>query len=110
MNKMTVLLFGVLTLCSVGFESIALAEKRTEDIGAAEFKEHCAVCHPDGGNIINPKKALLKKDREANGIRNEADIIKTIRKPGPGMTPFDEKTISEEEAQEVAKYILKTFK
>lgn len=78
--------------------------------GESEFKEHCAMCHPDGGNIINPKKTLHKKDRVANGIKTQADIIKTMRNPGQGMTTFDEKTIPEKEAKEIADYILKTFK
>ena len=108
MKKMTVLLVSVLTVCCVG--SVAFAEKASKETGEAEFKEHCAVCHLDGGNIINPKKTLHKGDREANNIRNEADIIKTMRKPGPGMTTFDEKTISDQEAKEIAKYIFKTFK
>ena len=108
MKKMTVLLVSVLTVCCVG--SVAFAEKASKETGEAEFKEHCAVCHLDGGNIINPKKTLHKGDREANNIRNEADIIKTMRKPGPGMTTFDEKTLSDDQAKEVAKYIFKTFK
>jgi cytochrome c6 len=108
MKKVTVVLVGVLTVFCVG--AIAFAEKASIDTGKAEFKEHCAVCHPDGGNIINPKKTLHESDREANNIKNEADIIKTMRKPGTGMTTFDEKTISDNEAKEIAKYILKTFK
>ncbi len=108
MKKVIVLLVGVLTVCGVG--AFAFAEKASKNTGEAEFKEHCAICHPDGGNIINPKKTLHKADREANKIRSEADIVKLIRKPGPGMTPFDEKTVSDAEAKEVAKYIFKTFK
>ena len=78
--------------------------------GETLFKQHCASCHPDGGNIINPKKTLKKKDREANGIRSKDDIVKFIRKPGPGMTSFDDKILSDKAAKEVAEYILKTFK
>ena len=108
MKKITVLLVSVFTVCCVG--AVAFAEKASKDTGEAEFKEHCAICHPEGGNIINPKKTLHKADREANNITNEADIIKTMRKPGPGMTTFDEKTISDNEAKEIAKYIFKAFK
>ncbi len=78
--------------------------------GGAEFKEHCAVCHPDGGNIVNPAKTLHKKDLDANGIKKPADIIAKMRKPGPGMTQFDNKTIPDKEAKMIAAYILKTFK
>ena len=78
--------------------------------GDTLFKQHCASCHPNGGNIINPKKTLSKKDREANGIKSKDDIVKYMRKPGPGMTSFDDKAISDKAAQELAEYIQKTFK
>lgn len=107
MQKMTVLLVSVIIMCCVA--AIAFAEKASKDKGEAEFKEHCALCHPGGGNIVNPKKTLHKKDREANNIRKEADIVRIMRKPGPGMTIFDEKTISDSEAKAIAKYIIKTF-
>ncbi len=77
--------------------------------GEALFKEHCAVCHPDGGNVVNPAKTLHKKDRDANNVKTVSDIIQRMRKPGPGMTQFDEKTIPDKEAKEIASYILKTF-
>jgi cytochrome c6 len=108
MKKTIVLLVGILVMCCVG--AVASAEKASNDAGAKEFKEHCAMCHPDGGNVVNPKKTLHKGDREANNVRTEADIIKIMRKPGPGMTTFDQKTISDDEAKGIAKYILKTFK
>lgn len=78
--------------------------------GEALFKQYCAVCHPEGGNTINPKKTLHKKDLDANRIRNKEDIVRLMRKPGPGMLPFDEKTIPDKNAKEIAEYILKTFK
>jgi cytochrome c6 len=105
---MIVLLVSVLAVCCVG--AVASAEKASNDAGAKEFKEHCAICHPDGGNIINPRKTLRKGDREANNVRTEADIIKIMRNPGPGMNAFDQKTISDAKAKDIATYILKTFK
>jgi len=78
--------------------------------GETLFKQHCASCHPDGGNIINPKKTLTKKDREANGIKSKDDIVKFMRKPGPGMTSFDNNTLSDKAAKEIAEYIQKKFK
>ncbi len=77
--------------------------------GEALFKQHCALCHPDGGNIINPQKTLHKKDRDANTIKTAADIVHLMRNPGLGMTKFDEKTILDKDAKEIAEYILKTF-
>jgi cytochrome c6 len=78
--------------------------------GKKEFERHCAVCHPNGGNIINVKKPLNKKSLEANGVKTAKDVIGKMRKPGPGMTSFDDKTISNKEAKAIADYILKTFK
>jgi cytochrome c6 len=82
----------------------------SEKQGESLFKEHCSLCHPDGGNIVNPKKTLQKKDLEANNIKSKDDILKLMRKPGPGMTAFDEKTVPEKSAKEIAEYILKAFK
>lgn len=80
-----------------------------EDAGETKFKQHCAVCHPGGSNIINPTKTLHKKDREANKIKTASDIMNLVRHPGPGMTQFDEKTLSSKDAHEIAEYIIKTF-
>lgn len=104
-------LLGVVLLMSCSMADKALAEKpATPSIGETEFKQHCTMCHPDGGNIVNPKKTLHKKDMDAHGVKTEADIMKLIRKPGPGMAAFDKKTISDDEAKEISKYILTTFK
>ena len=72
--------------------------------------KNCVVCHANGGNIINPAKPINKKTLEANGIRKPADIVRQMRNPGPGMTRFDEKTISDKEGKAIAEYILRTFK
>jgi cytochrome c6 len=87
-------------------------KKSAEESKAAEelFKHNCAVCHPDGENVINKDKTLHKKDLDEHGIKKPADIVKLMRNPGPGMKRFDEKTISDKDAIEIAKYILKTFK
>ncbi|MBP2679434.1 MAG: cytochrome c, class, partial [Deltaproteobacteria bacterium] len=37
-------------------------------------------------------------------------IVGKMRNPGPGMTRFDTKTISDKDAKEIAQYILKAFK
>ena len=77
--------------------------------GEALFKQHCAVCHPDGSNIMNAKKTLHKADRAANGVKNAADIIKKVRNPGPGMTKFDTKALPDNDAHKIAEYIIKTY-
>ena len=56
--------------------------------GEELFREHCAICHPEGGNTVNPLKTLWKVHREANNIKNKEDIIHTMRHPGKGMTEW----------------------
>ena len=58
---------------------------------------------------MNPAMTLQEKDREANGVTKPADIIATMRNPGPGMTKFDEKAIPDQDAKKIAEYILKAF-
>jgi cytochrome c6 len=79
-------------------------------LGEELFKLHCAVCHPNGENVINKDKNLHKEDLEEHGIKTPEDIVKLMRNPGPGMSKFDEKTISDKDAKDIAKYILKKFK
>lgn len=88
---------------------INAAEKK-ESNGAKLFQQHCAACHPGGGNIIKPAMTLHKKDRDAHGVKTAADIVGKMRNPGPGMTRFDAKTISDKDAKEIAEYILQAFK
>jgi cytochrome c6 len=78
--------------------------------GEEAFAQNCAVCHPNGDNIINPDKKLAKKSLAANGVRTAADIVNKMRKPGPGMTEFDQKAIPDATAKAIAEYILDTFK
>jgi cytochrome c6 len=78
--------------------------------GETRFTEHCAACHSDGGNLINPEKSLFKIAREKHGIKSADDIVKLIRNPGEGMIPFDQITLTDEQAHEIADYIIRTFK
>jgi cytochrome c6 len=101
---------SLITLALTAGGAVADTKKGEKIDGAREFQEHCAACHAGGGNIINAAKTLHKKDREANGIKTAKDIIKNMRNPGPGMTKFDRKTISDKEAKAIAEYIIKEFK
>ena len=110
MKKELIATICMLAVCSFATTSLADTKKGEKIDAAKEFKEHCAVCHPDGGNIVNAQKTLKKKDLQANGVKSAKDIIKKMRNPGPGMTTFDMKTISDKEAKAIADYVLKTFK
>jgi cytochrome c6 len=100
----TVMFFIVFLCHHIQAESSAKASP-----GERAFAKHCAVCHANGGNIINTSKPLYKKVLEANGFRKPSDIVRNMRNPGPAMTRFDEKTIPDKEAMAIAEYILKTF-
>jgi cytochrome c6 len=110
MKKVVTLSITMLALAAMTATCFADTKKGEKIDGKKEFEEHCAVCHPDGGNVVNPKKTLKKGDLEANKVMNAKDIIGKMRKPGPGMTAFDTKTISDKEAKAIADYILKNFK
>ena len=106
-NKMIIALVVVVGICCTAL--YAFAQKGSPNSGMSLFEANCKVCHPDGGNIINPAKTLHKKDRMANNVKTEADIVNKMRNPGPGMTKFDEKTITDKDAHIIAAYIIKTF-
>ena len=103
----TAVLFAICLSATSGFCDTKKGEKID---GKKEFEEHCAVCHPNGGNTINKTKTLDSKSLKANGVKSAKDIIAKMRNPGPGMTKFDEKTISNKEAKAIAEYVLKAFK
>jgi len=107
--KKAFILLSVLAIAALVVGATGTA-KGAGNTGEALFKQNCSPCHPDGGNIVNPQKTLHKKDREANGVKTASDIMGKMRNPGPGMTKFDENTISDKDAKEIANYILKTFK
>lgn len=98
--------FGLIVASVISIGGMVRADEKS---GEALFKQHCSACHPDGGNIINPKKTLHKKDMEANNIKTKEDIVKVMRNPGPGMLKFNDATIPNEKAKEIAEYILKTY-
>lgn len=77
--------------------------------GEGLFKQHCSVCHPNGGNIINPHGTLNKTHREAEKVNTVEAIVNKMRNPGPGMSKFDSKFLPDNDAKAIAEYILKTF-
>ncbi|MHB8173062.1 MAG: c-type cytochrome [Nitrospirota bacterium] len=95
---------------SIGLVLAATAAQAASPNGKALFQKNCAACHVNGGNIINPKLTLSKKDRYAHGVKTAGDIVKKMRNPGPGMTKFTKKMVSDKDAKAIANYIMKTFK
>jgi len=90
--------------------SAAQAAMKGELDAKSGYERHCAVCHPAGGNTINPAKTLKKASLQKSGIKTSQDIVAVMRKPGPGMTAFSKKEITDKEARAIAVYVLTTFK
>ena len=83
----------------------------TGKTGEELFKQHCASCHPNGGNTMNPQKTLGAKEMaERSNITKPEDIVKVMREPGPGMPKYDEATMSNNDATKISEYVLATFK
>jgi cytochrome c6 len=93
-----------------GLLTFSLAEMKSNKTGEELFKGNCAICHPDGGNIINPSKTLRKVDLEANKITTKSDIVMKMRHPGKGMSTWSAASLPDSYAEDIADYILKTFK
>ncbi len=93
----------IIATVAVSVSLMSVAAFAAETGGEAIFKAKCASCHPDGGNIINPKSTL-------KGIKDAKKITNKIRKGGGGMPAFDAKAISDADAKLLAGYIIKTFK
>jgi cytochrome c6 len=108
MKKLIISLAAALTVLFILHGHAVQASKANP--GEQAFQKNCAVCHKDGGNIVNPAKTLIKKDLEKNGVTKPSDIIAKMRNPGPGMTKFDEKTVPDKTARVIADYVWKAFK
>ena len=109
MKKGFMVLFLAVSLLLYGTAGFAKETAKGKS-GEELFQQHCSSCHPDGGNTVNPQQTLHKKDLNANKTGKAGDIVKKMRHPGPGMTQFDKKTITDKDAKKIAEYILNTFK
>jgi cytochrome c6 len=83
---------------------------RQTHTGEELFKQYCAVCHPDGGNISDPPRSLHGSVLRANHISTSRDIVRIIRNPRSRMIRFDVATLPDVDAMAIADYILTTFK
>ncbi len=104
------LILAIVFTIMILLSRISISADPAASSGESLFMKNCQICHKDGGNIINPKKTLSLQDRKANKMTTVEALIKNMRNPGPGMTSFDEKTISNAEARAIAEYVIKTFK
>jgi cytochrome c6 len=97
-----------LTACgSLGAKKPAMDPAAT---GRSLFEKHCAMCHPDGGNMVRPGKTLHRRDLDAANIKTVEDIVWVMRNPKVGMTRFHNDVLPDREARKIARYITETFR
>lgn len=78
--------------------------------GEELFRRFCHNCHPDGGNVSDPKRPLYGSALRRNHITTPEDIVRIMRNPLSRMIRFDAETVSDEDARRIAEYVLKTFR
>jgi cytochrome c6 len=78
--------------------------------GEALYKQYCASCHPDGGNVNDPKMNLHGSAMRANRITTPDDVVRIMRTPISRMIRFDAAMLPDREARAIGEYVLKTFK
>ena len=78
--------------------------------GEALFKQYCAACHPNGGNVSDPKRALYGSVLKSNHITTPEDSVRIMRHPLSRMIRFDASTLSDKDARAIAEYVLKAFR
>ena len=110
MKRIALLFFVLSVICLFSAFGVSVEGASKASKGEKLFMKHCSKCHPNGGNVVTVTKTLNPKDREANNVKTEEDIIKLMRNPGPGMVKFGKDVISEKDAKSIADYIMKTFK
>jgi len=88
----------------------ALPAPQTLRSGEALFQQYCSPCHPDGGNVSDPKRTLHGSDLRSNQITRPGDIVRIMRNPISRMIRFDSATISDQDAMAIAEYVLTAFK
>jgi cytochrome c6 len=78
--------------------------------GEELFKQYCAPCHPDGGNVSDPERSLRGSALRSHHITKPRDIVHIMRTPMSRMISFDAATLSDKDATAIADYVLYTFK
>ncbi|GFE60156.1 c-type cytochrome [Geobacter sp. AOG2] len=74
------------------------------------FKQYCAACHPDGGNVSDPERTLRGSVLRSHHIVRPEDIVRIMRTPISRMIRFDASTLSDRDARAIAEYVLYAFR
>jgi uncharacterized membrane protein len=88
------------------------ASSKEFSAGAKIFRTNCAGCHPQGGNIINPKLPLLGAPQLAAPETFLAFVRKPLRPDGSRgkMPAFSPTRISDQQARGLYEYLVNEFK
>lgn len=78
--------------------------------GEELFRQYCAPCHPDGGNVSDPERSLRGSALRSHHITKPHDIVHIMRAPISRMISFDEATLSDKDARAIADYVLYAFR
>jgi len=92
----------LLNLATAGATHAAVAEASP---GAALFKQHCAGCHINGGNIIRRGKNLKLKTLERDDLAT-VTAISTIAREGRGQMSGYADVLGADGDQLVAEWVL----
>jgi len=75
---------AILLLCG----AVALCNADEQPNGAALYQKHCVICHPDGSKL-----------------RSDISLLNGIRRPPPGMPPFEQEKLSDRDVRAIGEYL-----
>ena len=78
--------------------------------GEVLFKQFCAACHPNGGNVNDPERSLYGSVLKRKHITTPEDIVRIMRNPLSRMIRFDAAALPDKDARAIAEYVLKAFR
>ena len=98
--------FFIISICCISFFISLPKEVNAEeaDLGKNLFKNNCAGCHINGGNIIRRSKNLKISSLKRNGIDNP-EAIARIARQGIGVMAGYEDELGENGDQLVANWV-----
>lgn len=77
-----------------------------ETSGEMIFMSHCAGCHAEGGNAMNPSKPLKGSAK----LADFETFHSFIQAPGPAMPAFGAAVLPDAEAKKLFEYVSTSFK
>jgi cytochrome c6 len=88
----------------------ALDPREAVPDGEALFRQYCAACHPNGGNVSDPERSLYGSVLRRKHITMPEDIVRIMRNPLSRMIRFDASALPDKDARAIAEYVLKAFR